>query len=266
MKLPDSSVGISDILQYRDCPARFAFGMRRHVELPERLQIEPGERDEPPEATNWTNAYGSAVHEAIHHVEQGDTHTAAIDKALLKYGIYLNPQDIALLREDLEVYERRRPLGVTLVGSEMELRVPLFEDEEHGLIYFRFRLDVLHRLIANPDVFLHRDYKSSKWQKSASEVHEDPQLWSYNWAIHDFLPECKTLLQTYDQLKFGERWVLTLGGRQDRVRQVTDDHLDSSRSRKSDSAFSGRAGLSYLLGDPVNMAAAEAFIERSTRS
>ncbi len=52
-----------------------------------------------------------------------------------------------------------------------------------------------------------------------------------------------------DQFKFGERWVLTLGGRQDRVRQVTDDHLDSSRSRKSDSAFSGRAGLSYLLGN-----------------
>jgi hypothetical protein len=204
MKLPDNSIGISDIMDYRECPQRFVFSMRRHVELPERLQLEPNEKDEPPEKTNYTNAYGSAIHDCIHLVEKtGMSHERAIEEVMKRYGIYLEPGDIAMLREDLNTYERRRPLGVTLVGTEMELRVPLFMHEGEQ-IYFRFRLDVLQRLISNPAVFVHRDYKSSKWQRTDAEVHKDPQMWAYNWGIHEYFPECKTLLQTYDQLKFGE--------------------------------------------------------------
>lgn len=52
-----------------------------------------------------------------------------------------------------------------------------------------------------------------------------------------------------DQIKFGENWVVTLGGRQDHVRQLTDDYLNVGHTRQSDSAFSGRAGLTYLLGN-----------------
>ena len=205
MKLPNNSIGISDIMGYRECPQRMAFGMRRHIELPERLQLEPGERDEPPESTNWTNAYGSAIHDAYHLIDkEGVTHEEALHRVMLRYGNYLDPGDIDLLREDLSLFERRRPLGVTLVGSEMEARVPLFVHETEGQIYFRFRIDALHRLIANPGIFLHRDYKSSKWRKSPAEVHEDPQMWAYNWAIHEYWPECQFLHQTYDQLRFGE--------------------------------------------------------------
>lgn len=205
MKLPNNEIGISDILDYRECPQRHAFSMRRHVELPARLQLQPGEKDDPPEHTNWTNAYGSAIHEAIHLVEnQHISHEQAVQGAMQRYGTYLEPGDLELLRADLDIYERRRPLGVTLVGSEMELRVPLFVHPEHGQIYFRFRIDVLHRLIANPSVFLHRDYKSSKWRKTPKEVHSDLQMWAYNWAIHEWYPECRTLHQTYDQLRYGE--------------------------------------------------------------
>lgn len=205
MKLPNNEIGISDIVGYRECPQRFVFGMRRHVELPERLQLEPNERDEPPESTNWTNAYGSAIHEAIHLVEQDHvSHEKAIEATMLKYGTYLDPDHMRMLREDLALFERRRVLGVTLVGTEMELRVPLFVHPTEGQIFFRFRLDAVHRLIANPSVFLHRDYKSSAWQKTAAEVHKDPQMWAYNWAIHEYFPECVTLLQTYDQLRYGE--------------------------------------------------------------
>ncbi|CAN5502314.1 TonB-dependent siderophore receptor [soil metagenome] len=56
-------------------------------------------------------------------------------------------------------------------------------------------------------------------------------------------------LYAQDQIKFADRWVLTLGGRQDNVRSVTDDHLNAEVSTKSDDAFSGRAGLSYLVGN-----------------
>lgn len=52
-----------------------------------------------------------------------------------------------------------------------------------------------------------------------------------------------------DQMKIDDRWVLTLGGRQDRVRQHTDDRLNAATSRQSDSAFSSRAGLSYQFGN-----------------
>lgn len=201
--LPNNEIGISDILAYRDCPQRFVWQMRRHNELPERLQIVPNERDDPPENVDWRNAYGLAVHVAIALVEQGSSHEDAISAALQRYGLWLDPEDTAMLRQDLDIFERRRPLGVTLVGSELELRVPLFVHDGEQ-IYYRCKLDVLQRLISNPSVFVHRDYKSSKWQKSEAEIHRDLQLWAYNWAIHEWFPECRTLIQTYDQLRYGE--------------------------------------------------------------
>ncbi|MFS2205903.1 TonB-dependent siderophore receptor [Variovorax sp. Varisp36] len=52
-----------------------------------------------------------------------------------------------------------------------------------------------------------------------------------------------------DQIKFGDNWIVTLGGRHDEVRQLTDNYLARSHTRRSDSAFSGRAGISYLFGN-----------------
>lgn len=52
-----------------------------------------------------------------------------------------------------------------------------------------------------------------------------------------------------DQIQLDEHWLVTLGGRQDRVKSVTDDHLDATRSAQRDSAFSGRAGLTWLAGN-----------------
>lgn len=199
------AVGISDIKGWRECPARFAFGMRRHVELPPHLQIEPGERDEPPEATNWTNAYGSAIHHAIHLVDvQGMSHKRAVEAVVAIYGPWLEPADVALLFEDLKVFEQRRPLGVELVMSEADVKVPLFVADNGQQIYFRFKVDVLYRMISQPDVYLHRDYKSTKWPQTQQQIHSDEQLWSYNWGLHEYFPEIRRLLQTWDGLKFGE--------------------------------------------------------------
>ncbi|MNR84408.1 Ferrichrome-iron receptor precursor [compost metagenome] len=52
-----------------------------------------------------------------------------------------------------------------------------------------------------------------------------------------------------DQIKFGEHWVATVGGRQDHVKSTTDNRLNATVQEKSDSAFSGRAGLTYLVGN-----------------
>ncbi|XAH21449.1 TonB-dependent siderophore receptor [Xylophilus sp. GW821-FHT01B05] len=55
-------------------------------------------------------------------------------------------------------------------------------------------------------------------------------------------------LYAQDQIRFGERWIATLGGRQDHVRSTIDNRL-STRTTQTDNAFSGRVGLNYLLGN-----------------
>ncbi len=52
-----------------------------------------------------------------------------------------------------------------------------------------------------------------------------------------------------DQIKIDNRWIVTLGGRQDRVTTTTDDRFNAANSLQSDSVFSGRAGLTYLAGN-----------------
>jgi hypothetical protein len=204
-----NAVGISDINDWRECPARMADGMRRHTE------------GELPGHTNWTNAYGSAIHEAISVVEKElVSNEEAIDRVWITYGPYLDPEDLALLREDLDKYRRDTPLGFRLVAAEVDCRVPLAVIDGTQY-YFRFKLDALYQSLANPSLFFHRDYKSSKWPKSEEEVHKDPQMSAYNWAIFELYPECQRLVQSYEQLRHGN--IIT--SRNDTQRAETKDWL-----------------------------------------
>ncbi|MDZ7855905.1 TonB-dependent siderophore receptor [Sphaerotilus sp.] len=69
-------------------------------------------------------------------------------------------------------------------------------------------------------------------------------------APSPFLDSATTLSQTgvyvQDQIKFGDRWVATLGGRHDSATVETNDRLSNSDSRQSDRKFTSRAGLVYL--------------------
>lgn len=56
----------------------------------------------------------------------------------------------------------------------------------------------------------------------------------------------QTGLYLQDQIKFGERWVATLGGRYDWAKVESEDHLTNTKSRQTDEKFTGRAGLVYL--------------------
>jgi iron complex outermembrane receptor protein len=49
-----------------------------------------------------------------------------------------------------------------------------------------------------------------------------------------------------DQIYIGQ-WLLSLGGRYDRTSQLVDNRLSQTRSEQDDSAFTGRAGISYLF-------------------
>lgn len=203
MQLPNNEVGISDILNHRQCPQQFAFGMRRHVELPERFALYPGEKDEPPEHESYASAYGHCSHDAVQLIEEtGCADEYAIQECWKTYHHFLEPDDLLRLRADIATYHGRRQTGFRLIGAELEVRVPLFVYKGEQ-IYFRGRIDALYQHLQNPGYFYSRDYKSSRWNKSEAEVHNDIQQWAYNWAIHMTYPECQTLVQVYDQFRYG---------------------------------------------------------------
>lgn len=206
MKLPRNEVGISDIISYRNCPQRMAYGMRRHVPLPERFALYKGEKDEPPDQHSYATAYGTAVHSAIEFLEKnnGATNQEAIDHAWPEFSHWLEPDDQERMDHDLDTFRRRTMLGYRLVGAELELRVPLYTREDGTTVFFRARIDALYQHMQNSSVFLTRDYKSGRWPMKEEDVHSDLQQWSYNWVIHEFYPECEELTQIYDQLRYGE--------------------------------------------------------------
>lgn len=197
MELPGDSIGISDLLAFRDCPRRMSYGMRRHTGL--GMQSD----DRTPEAQSYATHYGSAIHLAIEESENGSQPEDAIQVAWNEYGSLLEPGDVQLLRDDLEVYESRDVPNVKAIAVEDDFRVPLMTYKGRQ-IYFRFRLDRLYERLDAPGTFIHVDYKSSKWAKSDSEVKNDLQMWAYNWGIHEYWPECENLLQLYDQLRYGQ--------------------------------------------------------------
>jgi hypothetical protein len=198
MKLPENSIGATDLLAHRDCPRRFSYGMKRHTGL--GLQSD----DETPEAGSYATDYGSCVHEVLRHVEDGYSDEDAIQKAWNEWGHRLEPSDVELLRDDIKTYRTRDFPHTRVLSNEDEFRVPLFTHPEHGQIFFRFKLDRLYERVDAPGTFVHVDYKSSRWARSEREVHADLQLWMYNWAIHEYWPECRSLLQAYDQLRYGQ--------------------------------------------------------------
>jgi hypothetical protein len=197
MNLPNDSIGISDILSYRECPRRMSYGMRRHTGQGTQSD------DRTPEAGSWATVYGSAIHEAIAATEDGYDDEAAIKQTWKVYGSKLMPSDLDLLRRDLETYHSRDFPNTRTVASEDDAQVPLLVRDGRQ-IFFRFKLDRLYERVDAPGTFLHVDYKSSKWAKSADDVHADLQMWAYNFAIHELYPECDRLIQVYDQLRYGQ--------------------------------------------------------------
>lgn len=214
MRLHNNSVGISDIKNWIECQRRWEFGMRRHVE-----------GSEPPEDMHPDTLYGTVFHDMVEMIEQLDLDDdAALQQAFNDHSADLDPGYYEMLIGDLRTYRERDLTGVRTVANETEIKVPLLDwpcpdcdGEDQTIvdncetcdgrgeitIYFRGRIDRLYQSLADPTVFFHRDYKTSKHRKSQEEVHKDIQFWAYNWAIHEWWPECEDLTQEYDQLRFG---------------------------------------------------------------
>lgn len=76
----------------------------------------------------------------------------------------------------------------------------------------------------------------------------------------------QTGLYLQDQIKYRDRWVLTIGGRYDSARTDWVDHISGIVARKTDHAFTGRAGLVYLhpTGWAPYVSYAESFLPTTT--
>lgn len=218
MKLPNNEIGVSDLLAWRECPRRMKFGMQRHTP---RTYSHPETGKEitfkdPPEGQGTANAFGSAFHDAAELIE---TELLSIEEALRvvfpAYVQWLTPSDLALLKSDLEALATRDYRGVRTIVAEDDWRVPLCEHEGET-IYFRFKLDRLYQVINSPSAFVQIDYKSSRYQKTQEEWNEDIQQKAYNWGVPEVFPECESLMQVVDQLRFGP---VTLRRRTDEERE-----------------------------------------------
>lgn len=224
MELPNDSIGISDITSWMDCGRRMSFSMKRWTS------------GEPPEAAIQF-AYGSCIHDVLHAIELGQlSDDQAVQLGFDKWGWALHPDDLQRLKKDIAVYRERDVVGVNTVLNEGELRIPLME-RGGKVIYFRCKIDRLYSFKANPSVFLHKDFKSSAWRRTEAEVHEDLQLWAYNWAIHERYPEASRLIQRYDQLNYGEETTEKSAAQRQWIaewlrRQVTAILNDESVSKK----------------------------------
>lgn len=54
-----------------------------------------------------------------------------------------------------------------------------------------------------------------------------------------------------DQIRVDQRWLLTLGGRQDTVENQSSNRLTDRQDKQRDQAFSGRAGVTYLADNGI---------------
>jgi hypothetical protein len=192
-------IGISDLLQWRDCPERMQFGMRRHEET-----------GEAPESWAPGNAYGSAIHYCLEKLDDGASEQDASQGAMEIWSQWLEPSDLDMLYDDMEKYQAREELGVRTLLNEGEVSVRLFVHPVVGQVWFRAKIDRLYQSLADPAALVHVDFKSSKHAKSEDEVHKDTQIWAYHWIIVKWFeytyPEhgAPALQQIYDQLRYGQ--------------------------------------------------------------
>jgi hypothetical protein len=220
MRLPDDSIGISDLNDYLACPRRVGFKLRRFTEgkEPPEARGKAGVRDP-------TSAYGSAIHDAIFLIEEEAYRPdEAAEAAFQKWAQWLEPSDLKHLEDDLATYLRRDVRGVETVVNEGEFKVPLLQFEGRT-IYFRFKVDRLYRRLDAPTQFVHIDYKSSKWLKSKQEVHDDRQLWATSFSA-------------------GRRRL----GRTRRTARRSSGGSSRSRSRRSATTSSNRRGMTSARG------------------
>lgn len=128
--------------------------------------------------------YGSLFHRVMENVVAAgtDPHEAVLDAITGEVTVEMVDE----LLVDIETY-MARPTSDTddmaVLGTEVDLKVPLYEDPEHGTVYFRGIIDVIMMDPEDPGTLHVKDYKSNRSPISGSDMAGDTQMRAYTWMV-----------------------------------------------------------------------------------
>jgi len=210
VKLPDNSLGVSDAVQWHECPKLFYQNMKRHTLGHDVFQIQ---------GISYPLAYGNALHAAaLAVVNDPEIYIDdAVDLGWSEYSHHLEPKHHAELKKDVQIVidRTREASSLELVASEQDMSVPLFLgrdedeeiralDEEHVWYSYRFKIDALYRMKSNPTHYVIRDFKSTRRPIFQSDVDEMIQFTAYDYAVRELFPDCTDVTIWWDGVKQGE--------------------------------------------------------------
>jgi hypothetical protein len=209
VKLPDNALGVSDAMQFHDCPKLFHKNMLRHT---------PSDVDEQAvTGMSYPLAFGQALHEsALAVVKNPDIYIDdAVDIGWRRWGYLLKPGDHAELKEDVAVVIQRtlEAENLELVEAEQDWKVPLFigskneeSDEEEGkYYYYRFKIDALYRDKRDPTHYVIRDFKTYRGEKFQNDIDSMMQFTAYDYGVRQAVGEGVERVTIWvDQTKHGE--------------------------------------------------------------
>ena len=214
MKLPGNSLGVSDALQWHDCPKKFHYNMQRHY----------GRKQEIAGVYPFALAYGNAMHDGAQYIlDAGDDAYIddALDYAWAKWSTQLKPEHHLELKQDLSVVHKRsiEAGNLLLLGTEMEMKTPIFTgredgalDEEAAWYYYRFRVDALYVDKSDPNHYIVRDFKSTRAKKWQDDIDNDMQFTAYDYGIRKLHPNATKVTIWYDQVKHEEMFTSRTDG------------------------------------------------------
>lgn len=174
------------------------------------------------EGFSYPLAYGSMFHRVMerivsHGVDPREAVLSAIEPDA-------TVEMVDELLADLEAYLARPadPMDdMAVLGTEVDLRFPLYVDDEHGEITFRAILDVLAMDPDDPSTIHVKDYKSNRSPISGSDLAGDVQLRGQAWLVRRLASRWTSephprIVMHMDLVKY-----------RDYVIEYTDDQLDA---------------------------------------
>lgn len=170
-------------------------------------------------------------------------------------------QGVRYFRSDLD-YKYYQILGVNDDLRTVRRRHRAFKDNTNALtadtnLAWKIRSgDISHTVLVGID-YLSQHHDSDRANTALAPIDAyNPVYGAPLGAVTQTdmwrLRQYGTGLYLQDQVKFGQQWVLLLGGRHDRTRQVQADLLvGPEKVTQKDNANTGRAGLVYLAANGV---------------
>lgn len=161
-----------------------------------------------------------------------------------------------------------RVISRTPFGSDEKATSLLLTTEAEARLKFA---EVTHTLLAGVDYQRTRFDIDAHWGGTASNLDLYSPVYGSPVTLNpSFIDQQSTLSQTgfylQDQIKFDDRWVLTLGGRYDNADVSTQNRLNSTSTKDRDTKFTKRAGVVYLApnGWAPYLSYSESFVPNTT--